>query len=55
MSERPEWLASKRFGYGAGLPVAWQGWALLLGYLAEPFLLPPAAGSLLIYSASSPC
>ena len=31
------WFAAKRFGYGAGLPVAWQGWALLLGYTALIF------------------
>jgi hypothetical protein len=30
--KRP-WFASKRFGYGAGLPIAWQGWVLLLSYL----------------------
>jgi hypothetical protein len=23
------WFAPKTFGYGAGLPIAWQGWALL--------------------------
>jgi hypothetical protein len=23
------WFAAKTFGYGAGLPIAWQGWALL--------------------------
>ena len=23
------WFAAKRLGYGAGLPIAWQGWALL--------------------------
>ena len=28
------WFAAKRFGYGAGLPIAWQGWALTGGYLA---------------------
>lgn len=26
------WFAPKRFGYGAGLPIARQGWALLAGY-----------------------
>jgi hypothetical protein len=31
---RPEWFAPRRFGIGAGLPIAWQGWALLAGYLA---------------------
>lgn len=28
------WFAPKRYGYGAGLPIAWQGWAVLLAYLA---------------------
>lgn len=28
------WFAPKRFGLGAGLPIAWQGWALIGGYLA---------------------
>jgi len=28
------WFAPKRFGYGAGLPIAWQGWLLLAGYIA---------------------
>lgn len=27
------WFAPKRFGYGAALPIAWQGWTLLAGYL----------------------
>lgn len=34
MTDRPEWFAPKRYGYGSGLPIAWQGWTLLLGYLA---------------------
>lgn len=28
-----DWFAQKRYGYGAGLPIAWQGWALLAGFL----------------------
>lgn len=28
------WFTAKRFGYGAGLPIAWQGWALLIGHMA---------------------
>lgn len=32
--EPGDWFAPKKFGYGAGLPIAWQGWVLLLGYLA---------------------
>ena len=27
-----EWFAPKRYGLGAGLPIAWQGWALLAAY-----------------------
>ena len=34
MSDGPEWFAPKRYGYGAGLPIAWQGWAVLFAYLA---------------------
>jgi len=29
VSKSPAWFAPKRFGYGAGLPIAWQGWAVL--------------------------
>ena len=28
-----DWFEPKRFGIGAGLPIAWQGWAILFGYL----------------------
>ena len=34
MSSGPEWFAPKRYGYGAGLPISWQGWALTIGFLA---------------------
>jgi hypothetical protein len=43
MSDEPEWFAPKRFGYGAGLPISWQGWVLTLGFVALAVL-----GSLLI-------
>ena len=33
MDDRPEWFAQRRFGYGIGMPIAWQGWAVLLGYI----------------------
>ena len=54
MSDRPEWFAAKRFGIGAGLPIAWQGWAVfaayvLLLYLATQWLEPP---SLVFWSAA---
>jgi len=47
MSDRPEWFAPKRYDYGASLPIAWQGWLLLLGYivllvLASRWLRPPS-------------
>lgn len=28
------WFAPKRFGYGAGLPIAWQGWVAKALHLA---------------------
>ena len=31
--DRP-WFRPKKRGYGAGLPIAWQGWALLLAHIA---------------------
>ena len=34
MSDNPEWFAAKRYGLGAGFPIAWQGWAILAGFLA---------------------
>jgi len=33
VSDDHEWFAPKRYGWGAGLPISWQGWALLLGYM----------------------
>jgi hypothetical protein len=31
--EPGDWFAPKRFGIGAGWPIAWQGWALLAAYV----------------------
>ena len=28
------WFAPKRYGYGSGLPIAWQGWLVLAIYVA---------------------
>ncbi len=39
MSDRPEWFAAKRYGYGAGVPISWQGWALTLAFVAIAVLL----------------
>ena len=33
--EDDAWFAPKLYGYGTGLPIAWQGWAALLLYLAS--------------------
>ena len=33
MNDPQPWFAPKRFGYGAGRPIAWQGWALISSYL----------------------
>lgn len=33
MSDGPEWFAPKRFGYGAGLPISWQGWATTAAFV----------------------
>jgi hypothetical protein len=34
VSGRPEWFMPKRYGYGSGLPISWQGWAIIIGYVA---------------------
>jgi hypothetical protein len=38
MSDRPEWFAPKRYGMGAGLPIAWQGWVVVALYAAAAAL-----------------
>jgi hypothetical protein len=37
--ESPEWFAPKRYGYGAGMPISWQGWALTAVYLIGVMLV----------------
>jgi hypothetical protein len=34
MSEGPQWFAAKRFGYGAGIPISWQGWLVTALFMA---------------------
>jgi hypothetical protein len=34
------WFPAKRYGWGWGLPTAWQGWVVFLAYLA---IVPLAA------------
>ncbi len=38
------WFPAKRFGWGWGLPIAWQGWAVLAVY----FLLLVGGGAMLV-------
>jgi prolipoprotein diacylglyceryltransferase len=33
MSDDDSWFAPKRYGIG-GVPIRWQGWALVLGFVA---------------------
>ncbi|HEY8228854.1 MAG TPA: hypothetical protein VIG31_00195 [Rhodanobacteraceae bacterium] len=44
---RQYWFPAKRYGWGWGLPVVWQGWAVLIGYLVAVTLIaswvPPHA------------
>lgn len=32
--EEGAWFRPKSYGYGAGLPIAWQGWALIAAHSA---------------------
>lgn len=34
MTDKHGWFAPKKYGYGSGLPTAWQGWAVTLTYVA---------------------
>jgi hypothetical protein len=46
------WFAVKRFGYGVGLPIAWEGWLLLSVFVAamtlSGLLLPPLVFAVLV-------
>ena len=33
LNDSKPWFRQKSFGYGAGLPIAWQGWALLAAHI----------------------
>jgi uncharacterized membrane protein YhaH (DUF805 family) len=33
-SNKDIWFPAKRYGWGWGLPCAWQGWAVLLAWMA---------------------
>jgi len=46
--KKGDWFAPKRYGYGTGLPIAWQGWALLAAYGAG------IAGALMLAQSGDP-
>ncbi|WP_447750047.1 hypothetical protein [Sphingopyxis fribergensis] len=33
LDHRP-WFRAKRRGYGTGLPITWQGWAMMIAHIA---------------------
>ena len=37
MSAGPEWFAPRRYGYGAGVPISWQGWLVTAVFLGGIF------------------
>jgi len=39
MDEGPEWFAAKRFGYGAGVPISWQGWVVMSAFIVAVALV----------------
>jgi hypothetical protein len=39
VSEGPEWFAPKRYGYGSGVPIRWQGWAVIIAFVAIAILV----------------
>ena len=43
------WFPAKRYGWGWGLPITWQGWVVLAAYVASiaatVALFPPASGA----------
>ena len=40
MGERSKyWFPAKHYGWGWGPPVTWQGWAVLVGYIASVLLI----------------
>lgn len=44
MNDEDVWFEPKRFGYGSGLPIRWQGWALVAGYVAVVAVLALVLG-----------
>ena len=41
MLDDAKWFAPKRYGYGAGLPISWQGWTLAIAFVVLVGLATP--------------
>lgn len=54
MTERKYWFTAKSYGWGWGLPAAWQGWVVLIAFvllmIAGAILVLPRFGMLLFYA-----
>ena len=56
-SRENAWFRVKRHGYGVGLPIAWQGWLLLIAYVSATLLaalLHSETASLVVLLALTP-
>ena len=51
-SDKDIWFPAKRYGWGWGVPVTWQGWVVLIGYFtllaAGIFFLLPERHAILL-------
>jgi lipoprotein signal peptidase len=54
-TEQRYWFPAKRYGWGWGLPPAWQGWVVLIAYIGlvvgGAFVLKPTEASSFGYVA----
>jgi peptidoglycan/LPS O-acetylase OafA/YrhL len=45
MQQSRYWFPAKRYGWGWGIPSAWQGWVILVGFVAlmalNGYVFPP--------------
>jgi hypothetical protein len=44
MSDGPAWFAPKRYGFGSGLPISWQGWLLTIGFMVAAIAVGSSFG-----------
>ena len=55
-SDAKYWFPAKRYGWGWGLPITWQGWLVLAAFVvliaAGAILFPPRLAAYLIYDAA---